>query len=152
MASSWIDKRSGAKGPSYRVRYRLGGRESSARYGGSFSTKAEARARQAFIDGEMAAMRVPNLRLIDSEPVKAPTFREAATRWQASRVDVREATLIQHQTALNRALPTLGDVHVDEITPALVADLVAQLDAKKKARESIRKRSPRSRWCSTTRA
>jgi hypothetical protein len=37
----------------------------------------------------------------------APTVKLAAARWQASRVDVAEATTVQHRTALNRALPTL---------------------------------------------
>jgi hypothetical protein len=60
-------------------------------------------------------------------------------RWQASRVDVAEATQVQHRTALNRALPIIGTVRIDAITPQQVADLVAALHTAGKARESIRK-------------
>ena len=46
----------------YRVEYRLGGRESKTRYGGSFKTQQrEAIAPQACIAGELAALRVPDL-------------------------------------------------------------------------------------------
>jgi hypothetical protein len=73
------------------------------------------------------------------EPVLASTFAEAAQRWQASPVDVAEATQVQHRTALNRALPIIGTVRIDAITPQQVADLVAALHAEGKARGSIRK-------------
>ena len=114
MPSSWIIARP-TKGdgrnkgrPRYRVLYRLGGRESRARYAGSFATKAEAVARKRWVDGELAALRVPDLEAL-AEPVAAPTLRAVAARWQESRVDVRESTAIQHRTALGRVLPLLGD-------------------------------------------
>jgi hypothetical protein len=69
----------------------------------------------------------------------APTFAEAAKRWQASRVDVADSTRVQHETALNRALPFLGDRRLDEIAAQDVADVVALLHGDGKARESIRK-------------
>ena len=73
------------------------------------------------------------------EPELEPTFAEAAKRWQASRVDVAEATAVQHRTALNRALPLLGARRLGEISASDVAELVAALHADGKARESIRK-------------
>ena len=62
MASSWIIRRATKDGGTrYRVEHRLGGRESATRYGGSFRTKREALARNAWIVGELAALRVPRL-------------------------------------------------------------------------------------------
>jgi integrase len=138
MSSSWIERRSASRGVRYRVRFRVGGRESTPRYGGSFGTMREARVRRSWIDGELAAMRVPDLTLL-AEPEPAETLREVAARWQASRVDVRESTRIQHRTALGRVLPILGETPVDRIAPAHIAKLVSNLDGKGKARESIRK-------------
>jgi integrase len=138
MASCFIERRSSGRGVRYRVRFRLGGRESKSRYGGSFATMREARVRRDWIAGELAAMRVPDISAL-AEPEPAPTLREMATRWQASRVDVRESTLIQHRTALGRVLPELGDRPIDSLVPADVAGLVAKLVGQGKARESIRK-------------
>ena len=144
MPSAWIVARATNRNgrnrgrPRYLVRYRLGGRESSARYAGSFPTKAEATARKRWVDGELAALRVPDLAVL-AEPVASPTLRAIAARWQESRVDVRESTAIQHRTALGRVLPALGDRAVDHIESADVAELVARLHGDGKARESIRK-------------
>jgi len=105
MASVWIAKRPARRGTRFRVMYRLGGREAAPRYGGPFSTMREARIRRDWIAGELAAMRVPDLRLlVGTEPV--PTLRDAAARWQASRVDVSEATKVQHH---NRPQPGAAD-------------------------------------------
>jgi integrase len=139
VASAWIERRKTADGKTrFRVRYLLGGRESRKRYAGSFQTMREAKIRRDWVAGELAALRVPDLRML-AEPEPAPTLAEAAKRWQASRVDVAAATATQHRTALNRVLPTLGRTRVDDITPADVAELVAELAADGKARESIRK-------------
>jgi integrase len=73
-----------------------------------------------------------------AEPPPTPTLRAIAERWTASRVDVSNATLTYHRSALNRAEPLLGRP-VDAITAADIADLVAQLAAAGKARETIRK-------------
>jgi integrase len=88
--------------------------------------------------GELAAVRVPDLRAL-MEPERSPTLREFAVRWQASRKDVREATKVQHRTALGRVLPLLGSRPVDSITADDVQELVDELNAQGKARESIRK-------------
>jgi integrase len=139
MPSAWITTRPTADGGKrYRVIYRVGGRESSPRYAGSFPTKRDALTRRAWVTGELAAMRVPNLGQL-AEPAAAPTFAEVAKRWQASRVDVRPSTLVQHDVALKRVLPHLGGMSVDAITAPDVAAMIGKLHEDGKARESIRK-------------
>jgi hypothetical protein len=60
MASCWITTRATRDGDRrYRVLYRVGGRESTPRYAGSFRMKRDALARKAWVTGELAAMRVP---------------------------------------------------------------------------------------------
>jgi integrase len=136
-APPWRD--SDGPGGDYLVRYRHGGSESRKRYGGSFRTLREATIRWAWIGGELAALSVPDLGTLAREDASPLTFAEAARRWQGSRVDVAEATRIQHRTALNRALPTLGGRRLEGITAQDVAALVATLHGEGKARESIRK-------------
>lgn len=138
MPSAWVARRPTARGVSYRVMFRTGGRESAPRYAGAFRTAREAKVRRDWVAGELAGMRVPDLELL-SEPTTAPTLRAIAARWQESRVDVRASTTIQHRTALNRVLPLLGDRAIDAIAIADVAELVAKLAGEGKARESIRK-------------
>jgi integrase len=139
MASSWILTRTTKNGDKrFRVLYRTGGREAGQRYGGSFKKKELAVARKRWIDGELSARRVPDLRTLEAD-TRAPTLTEVSGRWQASRVDVRDSTKVQHRTALGRVLPTLGHRRVDGLTTADVAGLVAELVEQGKARESIRK-------------
>jgi integrase len=114
MPSVWITTRTTRTGKRHRVGYQLGGRGSRSRYGGSFKTKREALLRKQWIAGELAALRVPDFTLLQ-EPALAPTLAEAAARWQASRVDVAQTTATQHQTALNRALPVLGEHRIDTL-------------------------------------
>ena len=113
-------------GKRYRVMFRVGGRESTPRYAGSFPTKRDALTRRAWVSGELAAMRVPNVAAL-AEPAAAPTFAEWAKRWQASRVDVRPSTTVQHRVALTRVLPIIGDIPIDKLTPADVTRVVAAL-------------------------
>jgi hypothetical protein len=87
---------------------RLGGRETAPQYVGSFKTEREAKARKAWVAGELAAMRTPDLRVLAAESQKAPTLEDAAKRWRESRVDVSEATATYHRSALNRARSLLG--------------------------------------------
>lgn len=47
----------------WRVLYRLGGRASKRRHGGSFPSKRLAEKRRDWIAGELANLRVPDLRL-----------------------------------------------------------------------------------------
>jgi integrase len=138
MASCWITTRATTDGKRYRVLYRVGGRESAPRYAGSFRTKRDALARKAWVTGELAAMRLPDLSRL-AEPKATPSFAQVAKRWQASRVDVRQSTVIQHRTALGRVPREFAQLAVDKIQPADVAALVAGLVEDGKARESIRK-------------
>lgn len=138
MASAWISRRQTGSGTRYRVLFRTGGRDTPPQYAGSFERKRDAEARRNWVIGELAAMRVPNIAALETA-VAAPTVREAAKRWQASRVDVADNTRLQHRSAIGRFLPSLGDRRVDTLTPADVADLVAELSGKGRARESIRK-------------
>lgn len=142
MASAWIARRENTRGVTYRVLYRLGGRESSPTHAGSFPTQREARIRRDWVAGELAAMRVPDLRLIQPAPTVA--LRDVAERWRASRVDVSEGTAATHRVNLGRILPTLGERPIDAITAEDVADLVVRLsssseDGEGLKRESIRK-------------
>jgi integrase len=136
MPSTWISPRATKDGKRFRVLYRLGGRESVPRYGGSFNTQREALARKAWIAGELAAMRVPDLRITSAETV---TLRQLAERWQASRVDVSEGTAQTYRVALGRLLPRLGDQPVERIDAQTVADLVAELHGAGLRKQTIRK-------------
>jgi integrase len=118
--------------------YRLGGRESSPRYGGSFSSKREAIARKAWVLGELAAMRVPDLRLAQDRP-SSPTLADVAARWQASRVDVAAGTLQTYRVALGRVLPALGGTPIGEIEPQAVAGIVSELHRQGLKKQTIRK-------------
>jgi integrase len=139
MPSVWITiRQTKGGGKRYRVLYHLGGRGARTRYAGSFKSKREALLRKNWVAGELAALRVPDLAFEAAESPAAPTLAEAAARWQASRVDVAGSTSTQHQTALNRALPMLGERRVDAITAQDIADLVARLAADGLARGSIK--------------
>jgi integrase len=139
VASSWIARRETDKGiVRFRVLYRAGGRESKARYAGSFKTRHEAVARKQWVDGELAALRMPDVRLL-ARGTTAITLRMAAKRWQASRIDVSEGTAQTYRVALGRLLPRLGDTAVDKIDAQTVADFVAELHSAKLKKQTIRK-------------
>jgi integrase len=138
MPSAWIERRATGDGEArYLVRYRLGGRESSRRYGGSFRTMREARIRRDTLAGDLAALRVPEVRI--AEPARPQTVAQAAARWQASRLDVAEGTRVLHRVALDRVLPVLGAVAVDRLSVDEVCDLVAALAERGYARGTIAK-------------
>lgn len=137
MASAWIERRTTSTGDHrYRVSFRTGGREASARSGGTFKTKGDAQARLRWITGELAACRVPTFTTAPSHPV---TVRAACEAWQASRIDVAESTRVLHRVALGRLLPILGGRDVVGLTPSDVALAVAALDRADYARGSIAK-------------
>ena len=99
----------------YRVVYPDRGAETKLQHAGSFKTMAEARERQKWVSAELAARRLPDLRL--ARPQKAAeTLAEAVARWRDSRIDVTESTRVLHRVALNRVTKVLGDRRVDEIT------------------------------------
>jgi integrase len=120
----------------HRVMFRVGGRESSPRYGGSFATQREAKIRKAFVLGELAALRVPDLH--PATPT-SETLRRAAERWKASRVDVAAGTLTTYTVALGRLLPRLGNTPVEKIDAQTVANVVAELHAGGLKKATIRK-------------
>jgi integrase len=139
VASVWIATRRTKDGDQrYRVGFRTGGRDTQTVFAGSFRTKRLATVRAAWIENELAAGRIPNLTL-DAVERTSTKLKQAGAAWQASRVDVAEATTLQHRTALNRAYPTLGMTPIGAITPQVVAGLVATLAEQGLARESIRK-------------
>ena len=137
MPSAWIERRPSGRGTRYRVKWRAGGREDVPRAAGTFPTAREARIRRDWVAGELAAMRMPDQTLL-AAPERAPQLREVADRWLESRIDVADHTRLQHRSDIARALPTLGDRSVDEITAADIAALVAEL-AKTKKRETVKK-------------
>ncbi|HEY3576453.1 MAG TPA: tyrosine-type recombinase/integrase [Gaiellaceae bacterium] len=140
MPSSWIVTRQVGGGKRYLVRYRLGGRESTQRYAGSFRTRTEALERRRWVDGELAAMRVPDLSALDQEPTMAPTLVEAARAYRDSRIDIAEATRVNIGTALNLILGVLDTGRrIDRFTAPEIADAVAKLHASGYKRETIRK-------------
>jgi len=139
VPSVWLERRSGERGPRWRVRYRLAGRESAKRFGGSFTRKEDALTRSRWIAGELAAMRIPNISALASEQTGSPTITVACEEWRATRVDVTESTRVLHRVALGRVVPILGELRVDEVGDADVQRLVQELAAAGKKRETIRK-------------
>jgi integrase len=138
LPSVWIGRRPRKGGStSYRVMYRAGGREAAPRYAGAFPTMREALIRKAWVAGELAALRIPDLGLLAATAVSL-TLEQAAAQWQQARVDVSDATVTYHRSALRRARPLLGR-SADEITAADVAELVGALAKAGKSRETIRK-------------
>jgi integrase len=143
VASVWIKTRPAKDGGKrYRVEYRVGGRGDRPKYGGSFRTRREALARKAWVAGELANMRIPDLRLRAGEAEEAPTLAQAAEQWRASRVDVAAQTANMHRSAFARiakVAPTLARRRVDRLTVADVAELVAALVVAGYRRETIPK-------------
>lgn len=127
--SAWVETQKTRSGATrYRVKFTLGGKGARRRYAGSFTRKADANIRAAWIDRELAAMRVPDLRLVEPKPVApTPTLTEVAERWKTSRVDVANGTGDTYDVNLNRIVPLLGTKPVDEITVPDVAEWVAAL-------------------------
>ena len=138
MASAWIRRRVAKSGTRYRVEYRVGGRESRPRYAGSFRTQREALARKAWVAGELANMRIPNLSLVAVMP-EVVTLWTVAERWKASRVDVAAGTMQTYEVALGRVLPKWKDKPVDTIDAQMIADLVADLHSDGLRKQTIRK-------------
>ena len=136
MSSVWIIKRPTRDGKArYRVMFQPGGREAPQLYGGTFATEREAKLRKAWITGELAAMRMPDLSLTAEAPA-VETLRDVAERWRTSRVDVAERTAINHRVELARIYPILGARPFDSITAADVATCIGCLGLKK---ETLRK-------------
>ncbi len=140
MPSSWIVTRTAKDGGKrYLVRYRLGGRESAQRYGGSLRTRAEALERRRWIAAELAAMRVPDFSIPERAPAH-PSLAEAVAAYRASRIDVSEATLVNIGTSLNLITGARDPARqVDTFSPQEIADAVVHLHGAGYKRETIRK-------------
>src|SRR4051812_22211084 len=93
---------------------RLNEQIASQRYSAAFD------ARRAWVLGELAAMRVPNLAQLVER--KSPTFAEAASRWQAARVDVAASTAVQHRIQLDKLIPLVGKRRLDALAAAEFID------------------------------
>jgi integrase len=140
MPSVWIERRKTPSGHTrYIVKYRLGGRESSHRYAGSFAAKRDAITRRSWVTGELSAMRTPNISALEGQSAGSPRLAEACEQWRAARVDVAESTRVLHRVALGRVLPILGDRRLDDLTVDDVNTLVVELARAGRKRETIRK-------------
>jgi integrase len=105
MASAWVENYTTTGGKvRYRVKYTLGGKGARRRYAGQFRRKGDAVRRKAWLDGELAAMRVPDLTLFTNEPEHAMTLREAVDRWRDSRIDVSSGTRTNDRVNTERVL------------------------------------------------
>jgi integrase len=142
VASAWLSIYTAKDGSKrYRVHYRTGGRESAGHYAGSFNRKRDALLRQAWVEGELAAMRVPDLRVIQAE-TRTPTLAEAAKVWSASRIDVVEGTQNVLRSAFNRIdklAPSLMRRRLDEVSVDELNELVETLHAAGYKRGTIKK-------------
>ena len=125
---------SGAK--RYFVRYRLGGRESRLLHGGVFTTLREAQERERWIGGELAALRVPDLRLAAPEP-QAPLVDVAET-YLATRIDATESTLKTYRQAVAKLGP-LGTLEPGAVAVPDVQAWITRMIADKLAPATIRK-------------
>jgi integrase len=124
VASVSITRRRTKSGTRYVVRYRLGGRAYPIVHGGSFKTVREARERQKFIGGELAAGRNPHNFLGKlAAPVRV-TLAAVADRWLATRVDLAESSLSTYKEAVKWLKDTLGDREPTSVMPADLQELV----------------------------
>lgn len=138
MPSVWIRTRPTKNGGKrFRVEFRLGGRESKIRYGGSFKKHGLAKIRRDYIATELVNGRVPELGV--REPMTQPAFSTAARAWQTARVDIADSTRMQHRIQLDKLLPLIGERPIDTLTGHDFINVVAALHANGTARETIRK-------------
>jgi integrase len=140
MPSAWIVTRPTKDGGKrYRVHFRVGGHSTPTCYAGSFATQREARLRRAWVAGELAALRFPDIRVLKAEAPTARTVSLAGERWLASRIDIAESTRTRHGLELGRIDRLLGGRAVDRIAPADVATFVVGLAEEEYSRGTIRK-------------
>ena len=125
--SVYVERRTNTRGNSYRVRYRLGGRESALRYGGAFRTKGDADARARWIAGEIAAMRVPDLPALTEPPPAVVPVSVAALRWRESRIDAAPSTRETLRKSVAHAVATFGDRDPATLSPQEIAAWVGEL-------------------------
>jgi integrase len=115
-----IDRRERDGRVTYRVRYRdPSGRQREK----TFSRRADA-ARWATDNGH----RVQTGAWVDPNAGRI-TFGELGAQWLAKQTGQRASTVRLYRWALERVAPMLGEVPVNKITRAMVADVVADLTA-----------------------
>ena len=85
----------------------------------------DAEARERWIAGELAAMRVPDLRLLRSAPAR--TLAQAAEGWLASRIDLAPNTLATHRKSIARTVSAFGQRDPASLIPAEIAEWVSSL-------------------------
>jgi len=122
--SPWILKRPTGSGPRFEVRYRLGGRGPQL-YGGRFKRRKDAEARVRWIDGEIAAMRVPDIKALrDAPPSRA--LADWGDAWAESRIDVSLSTRENYRKHMAR-WGAIGKLDARAITPSDVQRWVSTL-------------------------
>lgn len=122
--SPWIIRREIAAGVRFEVRYRLGGRGPQL-YGGRFARRQDAVARVRWIDGEIAAMRVPNIHALRDAPTER-TLGQWGDAWIASRIDVSAATQTNYSKHMAR-WGAIAAMDVQTISPADVQRWISTL-------------------------
>ena len=128
MATIVITTRRTKSGPSYVVRYRLGGRAYPIVHGGSFRTLKEAKARRDLIGGLIATGQNPAdlLRALGAQP-RRRTFASLFDDFIAGRVDVSKGTQDNYRLHRNRILPLLDGRDPDTLTWQDVQEVVTTL-------------------------
>jgi integrase len=140
MPSAWVvTRRTKGGGKRYRVLWRAGGHFTPTQHGGQFGSQREALIRKRWIAGELAAMRVPDLRLLAAELPEVVTVKAASERWLRSRIDIAEATRVRNELEVARIDRLLGARPIDALTPAEVATFVTTLVEEGYKRGTIRK-------------
>ena len=128
MASAFIVRRRTASGRStYRVRYRLGGRESKPINAGTFRTRKHAEERRDAIQSALARGEVPDLDLMAREESRQ-TLAEAGATYLESRVDLARGSISVYENAFAR-LGSLGALPVDAVTPGHLQEWINGLKA-----------------------
>lgn len=122
--SPWIVRRATASGVRFEVRYRLGGRGPQL-YGGRFERRADAVARVRWIDGELAAMRVPDVHALRETP-RARTLADWGEAWADSRIDVSPATRTNYLKHMRR-WGALGSLAATAVRPSDVERWISTL-------------------------
>lgn len=123
-----ITRRTRKSGVRYVVRFRLGGAESQPQHAGSFKTLREAETRARWIAGELAAMRVPDVRSLgrDHTPLMVP---DAVIAWVAGRHDLNASSRGNYRPAVDRIRDAWAGVRVDQVTPQMVSEWLGAMIA-----------------------
>jgi integrase len=142
MPSVTIEPKKTKSGTRYLVRYRLGGRAAPKKSIGTFRLERDAKARQRWAYGEIAANRVPVPDFgIEAATLDGPLLRPTTEAWIKHRIDADEQTKTTWHVNMNRVTKVLGDPPVTSISYEDVNRVISDLwqDGEGLAYESIRK-------------